>query len=245
MAPQDNNRNRITHNNFTTKCQTPEARHTRGTQQGLLAILVLLEAPNHIDIQVDTIHLYTATKKSLYWNRYHTPRQGFNCLAKASSDLSKEIQTKYKNTNYKFTYDNKNMDDTEQESTQQPDAPPTHQQTNRNIITPAPPSSKYQLKIDGTTYNYLPEALLNRRRTLPPFKKLLASHCSLPEKQFDNITWSQIERAITSVNLSLMLPIVKFTSNKWATGDRMEKHYGEPSNCPFCGSHEDTAHVFS
>jgi hypothetical protein len=25
----------------------------------------------------------------------------------------------------------------------------------------------------------------------------------------------------------------------------MEKHYGKPSNCPFCGSHEDTAHVFS
>jgi hypothetical protein len=59
---QDKNRNRITHNNFTAKCQTPEARHTRGTQQGLLTILVLLEALNHINIQVDTIHHDTATK---------------------------------------------------------------------------------------------------------------------------------------------------------------------------------------
>jgi hypothetical protein len=42
-----------------------------------------------------------------------------------------------------------------------------------------------------------------------------------------------------------MIPIIKLTSNEWATGERMQQHYGEPNNCPFCGHKEDTAHIFA
>jgi hypothetical protein len=42
-----------------------------------------------------------------------------------------------------------------------------------------------------------------------------------------------------------MLPTIKFTSNEWATGNKMQQQYGEPNECPFCGQPEDTAHIFA
>jgi hypothetical protein len=174
---------------------------------------------------VDRVTLDTTTKQSLQHTRYHAPRQGFNCLAKANSDLSKEIQHKYKNTMCQFSSDEEHKNEGDQLTTTTFEDQAIPHQPNHNIITPAPPSSKYQLKIDGTTYNYLPEALIHRRRTIPPFKKILAANCNLPEIQFDNIAWPQVSKAITSVSLSIMIPIIKSISNEWATGARMQQYY--------------------
>jgi hypothetical protein len=52
-------------------------------------------------------------------------------------------------------------------------------------------------------------------------------------------------KAIIAVNLSRMLPIVKFTSNEWAKGDKMHAYFDESSACPFCGQVENMSHVFS
>jgi hypothetical protein len=161
---------KITNNNFITQCQAPEAKATRGTQQGLLDILVLIEALHQLNIHVDHITLDTAIKKSLHQTRYHAPRQGFNFLAKANSDLSKEIQHKCKNTQCQFSSEEEHKNDTEYHTTTSTEEHIIPHQPNHNIVTPAPPSSKYQFKIDGTTYNYLPEALIHRRSTIPPFK---------------------------------------------------------------------------
>jgi hypothetical protein len=111
--------------------------------------------------------------------------------------------------------------------------------------TEFPPEGQYTLTIDGTTYNYLPEKLLHERETLPPFKRFLAKHCDIQEKQFNNIAWDLTARAIDTVNLSKMIPIVKYTSNEWATGDKMHLYFKEEKACPFCGQKENMKHVFS
>jgi hypothetical protein len=111
--------------------------------------------------------------------------------------------------------------------------------------TEFPPESQYTLTIDGTTYNYLPEKLLHERETIPPFKRFLAKHCDIQEKQFNNIAWDLTARAIDTVNLSKMIPIIKYTSNKWATGDKMHLYFKEEEACPFCGQKENMKHVFS
>jgi hypothetical protein len=42
-----------------------------------------------------------------------------------------------------------------------------------------------------------------------------------------------------------MIPIVKYTSNEWATGDKMHLYFKEEEACPFCGQKENMKHVFS
>jgi hypothetical protein len=86
--------------------------------------------------------------------------------------------------------------------------------------TDFPPEGQYTLTIDGTTYNYLPKKLLHERETIPPFKRFLAKNCDLQEEQFNNVAWDLTARAIDTVNLSKMIPIVKYTSNEWATGEK-------------------------
>jgi hypothetical protein len=42
-----------------------------------------------------------------------------------------------------------------------------------------------------------------------------------------------------------MIPIVKYTSNEWATGDKMQLYFKDEEACPFCGQKENMKHVFS
>jgi hypothetical protein len=42
-----------------------------------------------------------------------------------------------------------------------------------------------------------------------------------------------------------MIPIIKYTSNEWATGDKMQLYFMDEEACPFCGQKENMKHVFS
>jgi hypothetical protein len=99
----------------------------------------------------------------------------------------------------------KKKDDGEQSDSEDDTPTPTPITTTTQQITPMPtefpPEGQYMLTIDGTKYNYLPGKLLHERETLPFFKRFLAKHCDIQEKQFNNIAWDLAARAIDTVNI--------------------------------------------
>jgi hypothetical protein len=148
-------------------------------------------------------------------------------------------------TKCRLTKENKGgceQSDSEEDTLAQTPITTTTQQTT-TMPTEFPPEGQYTLTIDGTTYNYLPEKLLHERETLPPFKRFLAKHCDIQEKQFNNVAWDLTARAIDRVTLSKMIPIVKYTSNEWATGYKMQLYFKEEEECPFCGERKHETHL--
>jgi hypothetical protein len=238
---------KIAGNEWIYPSHAAEARTQRGAQLGILALLVMEEATRAIGASIDEIIINASTYDTIQWTKYKAPRQVFNCLSKPNSDVGKELQKRLKTTKCRLTREKK--DGGEQSESEEDTPTPTPITTTTQQITPMPtefpPKGQYTLTIDGTKYNYLPEKLLHERETLPSFKRFLAKHCDIQEKKFNNIAWDLTARAIDTFNISKMIPIVKYTSNEWATGDKMHLYFKEEEACPFCGQKENMKHVLS
>jgi hypothetical protein len=199
-----------------------------------------------IGIHINLVQLDKATQAVLDWTMYGAPRQGFNSLAKPNSDIGRELQGWLARTTCKFNTDtamecNDLNPDTEHEMSQ----PISTHDTNTHTNLPRPPAAIYWMIIDRRKYNYLPEEILKERATLPTFKTFLAKHCDIPEDMFANVAWPLSAKALDTNCVSRMLPIVKFISNEWSTGDKMKAYFNDSSDCPFCGSIETTKHVYA
>jgi hypothetical protein len=223
-----------------------ELKMKRGTQLNLLAITILIQALDSIGIHINLVHFDKATQAVLDWTMYGAPRQGLNSLAKPNSNIGRELQGWLARTTCKFNTDtamecNDLNPDTEHEMSQ----PILTHDTNTHTNLPHPPEAIYWMIIDGRKYNYLPEEILKERATLPKFKTFLAKHCDIPEDMFANVAWPLSAKALDTSCVSRMLPIVKFISNEWSTGDKMKAYFNDSSDCPFCGSIETTKHVYA
>jgi hypothetical protein len=218
-----------------------------GIQLNLLAITILTQALDSIGIHINLVHFDKETQAVLDWTMYRAPRQGFNSLTKPKSDVSRELQGWLSRTTCKFNNTDTDLEctdlnnDTEHEM---PKSISTHD-ANAHTNLPHPPSAIYWMTIDGRKYNYLPEEILKERATLPKFKTFLAKHCENPEEMFANVAWPLSAKALDTNCVSRMLPIVKFISNEWSTGDKMQAYFNDICYCPFCGSIETTKHVYA
>jgi hypothetical protein len=219
----------------------------RGIQLSLLAITILLQALDSIGIHISLVHLDKETQAVLDCTTYQAPRQGFNSLAKPNSDVGRELQGWLSRTTCKF-----NKTDTDLECTNlntktehEPPQPISTHDANAHTNLPHPPAEIFWMNIDGQKYNYLPEEILKERVTLPKFKTFLAKHCEIPEDVFTNVAWPLSTKALENNCVSCMLPIVKFISNEWSTGDKMQAYFNDSCDCPFCGSIETKKHVYT
>jgi hypothetical protein len=226
-----------------------ELKVKRGIQLNLLAITILIQALDFIGIHIDLVHLDKETQAVLEWTTYQAPRQGFNSLAKPNSDVGRELQGWISRTTCQFDNADTDLgctDHTEETENEAPQPLSRHDATsNTNTNLPHPPAAIYWMTIDGKKYNYLPEEILKERATLPKFKTFLAKHCEIPEEMFENVAWPLSAKALDTNCVSRMLPIVKFISNEWSTGDKMQAYFKESCDCPFCGSPETMKHVYS
>jgi hypothetical protein len=216
-------------------------------QLGLIALHVLVDALSQIGIEIPTVILDEQTFSVLDWTAYAGPQQGFNRLAKPNSDVGCELLRWMKSTTTDFICHDALIErDNDDQEAPVPKAL-LHLTTKPTPATPIlyPPSSQFRLIIDDTEYNFLPEALLKERRTLPAFKQFLQIWCHLPIDKFDDVAWDLVATSINQVCLGRMIPILKFTSNELATGERMLSWFKSSPACPFCGTDEDMKHLFS
>jgi hypothetical protein len=201
-----------------------ELKVKRGTQLNLLAVTILIQALDSIGIHISLIHLDKETQAVLDWTMYGAPRQGFISFAKPNSDIGRELQGWLARTTCKFNNTDTTMEcndlnnDTEHEMSQ----PISTHDTDTHTNLPHPPAAIYWMIIDGQKYNYLPEEILKERATLPQFKTFFAKHCEIPEDMFTNVAWPSSAKAFDTNCVSRMLPILKFISNEWSTGDKMK-----------------------
>jgi hypothetical protein len=104
---QEGKHTNIAGNEWIYPSHTAEARTRRGTQLGILALLVLEEATRAIGVPIDEIIINASTDDTIQWTKYKAPRQGFNCLAKPNSDVGKELQKRLKTTKCRLTKEKK------------------------------------------------------------------------------------------------------------------------------------------
>jgi hypothetical protein len=105
--------------------------------------------------------------------------------------------------------------------------------------------SQDKLTIDSVTYNYLPEQLIRERHHLPLFKNFLKANCSLDPCNFDNVARELAAQEIDALNITRLLPVLKFTANEWSKGDKQHTHFQKPNKCPFCHEPENMTHVYT
>jgi hypothetical protein len=64
-----------------------------------------------------------------------------------------------------------------------------------------------------------------------------------------NITPNTIMDLIFSttpgINITRLLPVLKFTANEWSTGDKQHTHFQKSNECPFCHEPENMTHIFT
>jgi hypothetical protein len=148
--------------------------------------------------------------------KYVAPRQGYNCLSKPNTDVGKELQnwTRTNTTNFTAPKANPDPDDDSDSDDDIPQCLTRHTTNDAPSTTVTyPPASKYTLTIDARTYNYLPEKLLCERHHLPLFKKFLEDNCALGISNFDNKAWELAAQAVNALNITRLIPVLKFTSN--------------------------------
>jgi hypothetical protein len=232
----DSNMSLIQHHT-TQPCLPEESKHKRGIQLGLIAIHIIAASLEAIGIHINTIQLDSMSHQILEWTAYAAPRQGYNCISKHNTDVDKELQQWSRKSKTQFTAPDRlplHDDDSDEED----DAPhcltgPTASPTTRTTVL-FPPASQYKLTINNTSYNYLPEQLLRERHHLPLFKKLLDDNCALDPNNFDNIAWELAAESIDTLNITRLLPVLKFTANEWSTGNKQHTHFQKSNECPFC-----------
>jgi hypothetical protein len=138
------------------------------------------------------------------------------------------------------------MDD---DSDSEGDAPQCHTRPTTNTAPPTtriyPPASRYTLTINDQTYNYLPEQLLREKHHLPLFKKFLHDNCDLATSVFDKVEWELVTQAVNSLNITRLLPVLKFTANEWLMGDKQHTHFQKSDIFPFCNTPESMTHVYT
>jgi hypothetical protein len=218
-----------------------------GIQLNLLAITILIQALDSIGIHINLVHSDKEKQAVLDWTMYRAPRQGFNSLAKPNSDVGRELKEWLSRTTCKFNNTDTDLEftdlnnDTEHEMYQ----PISTHDTNTHTNLPHPPAAIYWMIIDGRKYSDFPEEILKERATLPKCKTFLAKHCEIPEDVFANVAWPLSAKALDTNCVSCMLPIMKFISNEWSTGDKMQAYFNDSCDCPFCGSIETTKHVYA
>jgi hypothetical protein len=194
------------------------------------------------------IELDATSYHTLDWTKYGAQRQGYNCLSKPNTYVGKELQNWTRSNPTTFTTP-ETTPDRDEESDSENEAPQCH--TRPATIAPPrttpvyPPASKYTLTIDDQTYNYLPEKLLRERHHLPLFKKILHDNCNLATNVFDKVAWDLATQAINSLNITRLLPVLKFTANKWSTGDKQHTHFQKSDNCPFCNTPKYMRQVYT
>jgi hypothetical protein len=88
---------------WTYPSHAAEARTRRGTQLGILALLVMEEATRAIGAPIDELIINASIDDTIQWTKYKAPRKGFNCLAKPNSDVGKELQKILKTTKCRLT----------------------------------------------------------------------------------------------------------------------------------------------
>jgi hypothetical protein len=162
-------------------CGPEESRSKRGVQLGLLAIHVIVEGLKAINTGPPSITLETLSYTVYDWTKYAGPRQGYNCLAKHNTDVSKDLQRWMRRTKAEFQEpeDTHHASDSESDN----DAPQCRTRPELNSCPQTEvlyaPASKFLLTIDGNKYNYIPERLLRERHHLPLFRKFLNDNCQL------------------------------------------------------------------
>jgi hypothetical protein len=244
----DDTNTTITQHQATIPCRPEESRTKRGIQLSLIAIHIITTALTAVNVTLDTIELDATSYNTLDWTKYGAPRQGYNCLSKPNTDVGKELQNWTRSSPTIFTTP-ETTPERDEDSDSEDDAPQcltrTTTTTTQSTTPIYPPASKYTLTIDAQTYNYLPEQLIRERHHLPLFKKFLKDNCSLPTAVFDTVAWELATKAINSLNITRLLPVLKFTANEWSTGDKQHTHFNKPDTCPFCKAPETMKHVYS
>jgi hypothetical protein len=59
------------------------------------------------------------------------------------------------------------------------------------------------------------------------------------------MSWDPAAKSINTLNITRLLPVLKFTANDWSTGDKQYTHFQKSNTCPLCNEPKNMTHIFT